>query len=147
MPDFEDCRDPFVVVHQGCVGSRILKGRELPQQPVAFPVHRKEPAPEGLAQDEAFIAVAPPEIIDVRHLDSCRRIGIESFPDVSDAFIVNSQILVGAAQVDQILRLFPEVERSEAIDVLNPLDVWLCHLMHKKGEHADPAVLGPGHKL
>lgn len=103
MPDFEDRHDPFVVVHQGRVGSRILKGRELPQQPVAFPVHRKEPAPEGLAQDEAFIAVAPPEIIDVRHLDSCRRIGIESFPDVSDAFIVNAQILVGAAQFDQIL--------------------------------------------
>jgi len=147
MPDFEDRRDPFVVVHQGRVCGCILKGGKFPQQPAAFPVHREEPAPEGLAQDEAFIAVAPPEIIDVRHLDGCRRIGIESLPDVSDAFVVNTQVLVGAAQFNQILRLFPKVERSEAIDVLNPLDVWLCHLMHKKGKHADPAVLGPGHKL
>ena len=147
VPDAGDGRDPFVVVHQGCKGGRIPEGGMFPQQPAALTVHREEAAPEGHAENESFVAVAPPEIIDVRHFDGCRRIGIESIPDVSDAFVEAAQILVSAAQLDQIFRLFPKVEWAEAVDILDPLDERLRHLTHKVGKHADPAVFGPSHQL
>lgn len=147
MPDIGDGCDGFVIVHQFVARGCVPEGGILPEQPAARGEHREKASPERTGEEEAFVAVAPPEVIDVGDRSGGGDIGIKSLADVAEPFVVAAQVLVGAAELRQVSWLLLEAAGKAALDFRNPIKQWLRESLDKGGDHADLAVVGPGDEL